>query len=219
MIGRNTFHEDLEKLHRNLLNMGSLVEEAIHLSVKSLSDRDPALAEQVIKDDEKINKYHLDIEKECFRLIALQQPMASDLRRIATVVKIVTDLERMGDNAVSIAKSTIRLKDQTYIKALIDIPKMAELTKGMVREALDAYINLSTEKSFQLAKSDDSVDRLYKEIYNELIDIMKANGETVYQGTQFLFVAHSLERIADHATNLGEWVIYLVTGEKHHLND
>jgi phosphate transport system protein len=219
MTGRYLFHEELEKLHRNLLHMGTLVEEAIHLSVKSLANRDLSLAEQVIKDDEKINDYMEIIEKDCFRLIALQQPMASDLRRIATVVKIVTDLERMGDNAVSIARATIRLKGETYIKALIDIPKMAELTKGMVRDALEAYINLSTEKSFELSKRDDEVDRLYKEIYNELLEIMKVNGNTVHQGTQFLFVAHSLERIADHATNLGEWVIYLVTGEKHTLND
>ena len=208
MAGRHTFSEELEQLHRDLLTMGSLVEKAIHLSVKSLTDHDLELAEQVINDDDAIDNLNLTIERDCFRLIALQQPMARDLRRIGTVLKVVTDLERMADNAVTIAKSTIRLKDEKYVKQLIDIPKMAVLAQAMVRDALSAYIYLDTEKSYELGKSDDAVDRLYKEIYYELLDIMRNKPETINQCTQFLFVAHSLERIADHATNLAEWVIY-----------
>lgn len=218
MAGRHSFSEELDKLHRDLLSMGSLVEKAIHLSVKSLVDRDTVLAEQVINDDDAIDDLNLAIERDCFRLIALQQPMASDLRRIGTVLKVVTDLERMADNAVSIAKSTIRLKDETYVKQLIDIPKMAVLAEEMVRDALSAYIHMDTEKSYQLGKNDDEVDRLYKHIYNELLEVMKKNPDKVNQATQFLFVAHSLERIADHATNLAEWVIYLVTGKIEELN-
>ncbi|WP_134702133.1 phosphate signaling complex protein PhoU [Ammoniphilus sp. YIM 78166] len=219
MAGRHTFSEALEKLHRDLLNMGALVEEAIHLSVKSLATRDLALAEQVIRDDDEIDNLNLSIERDCFRLIALQQPMASDLRRIGTVLKVVTDLERMADNAVTIAKATIRLKEETYVKQLIDIPKMATLAEAMVREALNAYINLDTEKAYQVGRNDDEVDALYKHIHNELLELMKKNPDTVHQATQFLFVAHSLERIADHATNLGEWVIYLVTGKIEEIND
>ena len=219
MAGRHTFSEALEKLHRDLLNMGALVEEAIHLSVKSLATRDLALAEQVIRDDDEIDRLNLSIERDCFRLIALQQPMASDLRRIGTVLKVVTDLERMADNAVTIAKATIRLKEETYVKQLIDIPKMATLTEAMVRDALNAYINLDTEKAYQIGRNDDEVDALYKQIHNELLELMKKSPDTVHQATQFLFVAHSLERIADHATNLGEWVIYLVTGKIEEIND
>ncbi|MEW9672294.1 phosphate signaling complex protein PhoU [Ammoniphilus sp. 3BR4] len=218
MAGRHTFNEELQNLHRDLLSMGSLVEKAIHLSVKSLAERDSALAEKVIQDDDEIDELNLTIERNCFRLIALQQPMATDLRRIGTVLKVVTDLERMADNAVSIAKSTIRLKEETYIKQLIDIPKMAALAEAMVRDALNAYINLDTEKAYQIGRNDDEVDSLYKKIHNELLDIMKKDSEAVNQATQFLFVAHSLERIADHATNLGEWVIYLVTGKIVEIN-
>ncbi|RXT04059.1 phosphate signaling complex protein PhoU [Ammoniphilus sp. CFH 90114] len=219
MAGRHTFQQDLDTLHNKLLTMSSLVEESIHLSVKSLAERDTGLAEKVIQDDDKINQLYLEIEKDCFRLIALQQPMASDLRRIATVLKVVTDLERMADNAVTISKATLRLKNETYIKQLIDIPKMAELTKAMVRDALNAYINEDTELCYQIGENDHAVDALYKQIYNELVDMMQKRPETVFQATQFLFVAHSLERIGDHATNLGEWVIYMVTGKLEELND
>jgi phosphate transport system protein len=219
MSARLSFHDELEKLHQNLLKMGTLVEEAIHLSVKSIADRNMALAEKVIENDDEIDRLYLDLEQDCFRLIALQQPMASDLRRIATVLKVVTDLERMADHAVSIGKATIRLKNETYVKPLIDIPRMAGLAQSMVREALKAYIDRDIDKCYQIGKDDHQVDALYKEIYNELIGIMKDKPETVNQGTQFLFVAHYLERIGDHATNLAEWVIYLVTGKLEELND
>ena len=219
MTGRHSFHVELEKLHSDLLRMGSLVEEAIHLSVKSLTDRDIVLAEKVIQNDDQIDDINLHLEKECFRLIALQQPMASDLRRIATVLKVVTDLERMADHAVSIGKATIRLKGENYVKPLIDIPKMAVLAQNMVREALTAYIDQDIKKCYSLAEADHAVDKLYKEVHNELIEIMKENKDAVLQGTQFLFVARYLERIADHATNLAEWVIYLVTGKLEELND
>jgi len=219
MSARLSFHEELEKLHQNLLKMGTMVEEAIHLSVKSLADRNEDLALQVIHHDDEIDGLYLDLEKECFRLIALQQPMAGDLRRIATVLKVVTDLERMADHAVSIAKATVRLKNEQYVKPLIDIPKMAGLAQSMVRDALKAYIDQDLPKCYQIGKEDHQVDALYKEIYNELIGIMKEKPDTVNQGTQFLFVAHYLERIGDHATNLAEWVIYLVTGKLEELND
>lgn len=219
MSARNVFRDDLEKLYQGLLTLGALVEEAIHLSVKSLANRDTELAEKVIRQDDHIDQLYLDLEKDCFRLIALQQPMASDLRRIATVLKVVTDLERMADHGVSIAKATIRLKDETYVKPLIDIPKMATLAQAMVRDALKAYMDRDIDKCYQLAKDDHQLDALYKSIHNELIFIMEKKPETIHQGTQFLFVAHFLERIGDHATNLAEWVIYLVTGKLEELND
>lgn len=219
MAGRHGFEEQLMGLHQNLLKMGSLVEEAISLSVKSLADRDIVLAEKVIQQDDMIDKLYLQLENDCFRLIALQQPMAIDLRRIATVLKVVTDLERIADHGVNIAKATIRLKKEVYAKPLIDIPRMASLAQSMVRKAITAYVDRDIEKCYQLSKDDHEVDSLYKHIYNELIDIMQSKPNMVYQGTQLLFVAHYLERIADHATNLGEWVIYLVTGKLEELND
>ncbi|HJV46063.1 MAG TPA: phosphate signaling complex protein PhoU, partial [Bacillota bacterium] len=200
MSGRHMFRDELEKLHQGLLTLGSLVEEAIHLSVKSLVERDIDLAEKVIDNDDQVDQLYLDLEKDCFRLIALQQPMASDLRRIATVLKVVTDLERMADHAVGIAKATVRLKNETYVKQLIDIPKMAGLAQMMVRDALKAYIDRDIDKCYQISQDDHQVDALYKHLYNELIDIMKNNPATVDQGTQFLFVTHYLERIGDHAT-------------------
>jgi phosphate transport system protein len=219
MAGRQSFQVELEKLHIDLLRMGSLVEEAIHLSVRALASRDLTLAEKVIADDDRVDMINLHLEKECFRLIALQQPMASDLRRIAAVLKVVTDFERMADHAVSIAKAVIHLKEETYIKPLIDIPKMASLTQAMVRDALTAYINTDIERCYKLANDDHAIDKIYKEVHNELIETMKENKDTVFQGTQLLFVAHYLERIADHATNLAEWVIYIVTGKLQELND
>lgn len=159
---RSQFEEQLKELHQQLLTMGIMVEEAVHKSVKSLVQKDIPLAEAVIEGDKLINDAEVNIEKSCFSLIALQQPVGSDLRRIAMTLKVATDLERMADHAVSIAKATIHLKDETYAKPLVDIPLMAELAQKMLRDTLDAYIEMNKDEAIAISKRDDEVDAYFK---------------------------------------------------------
>lgn len=215
---RHAFEEQLDVLHRKLLTMGTLVEEAIHKSIKSLVERDMMLAEQVITSDPVINELEQEIQSECFRLIALQQPVGSDLRLLGTMLKLVTDLERMGDHAVSIAKTTRRLMAEPYVKPLIDIPLMADHVKAMVRDCLNAYIARNKEAAEEIAARDDIVDKLFSTIFRDLIEVMTKNGTAISQGTHLLLVAQYLERIADHVTNICEWIIYMSTGKMTDLN-
>jgi phosphate transport system protein len=218
MDTRSNFHQSLDALQADLLKMGTLVEEAIYQAVKSLANMDVDLAEETIKQDDKIDEMMLDIEERCLRLIALQQPMAGDLRVIGMAMKIVTDLERIADHAVDIAKTTIRLSGETLVKPLEDIPRMADLAKGMLREALTSYVEKNVGRAESLAAKDDEIDKLYTLIFQEIIELMGTNQSTNRQVTHLLMVARYLERVADHATNIGEWVIYMVTGERRDLN-
>ncbi|MGZ4164973.1 MAG: phosphate signaling complex protein PhoU [Tumebacillaceae bacterium] len=218
MDARKGFHGALEDLQRDLLKMGVLVEESIYHAVKSLANLDAKVAEQVIKGDAKINDMMIDIESDCLKLLALQQPMASDLRVIGTAMKIVTDLERMGDHAVDIAKTTVRLDGEKLLKPLIDTPRMAEMAKEMLHDALNCYVRRDVQLAMTLAEKDDAVDHLYSTIFTELERLMKADAGNVRQATMLLMVCQSLERIADHATNIGEWVIYMVSGDRKDLN-
>lgn len=218
MDSRKGFHQSLEELQREILKMGVLVEEAIYLGVKSLANLDVQMAQNVIDGDRKINDLMVDVESACLRLLALQQPMASDLRVIGTAMKIVTDLERIGDHAVDIAKTTLRLSGDKLLKPLVDTPRMADLAKEMLRDALNAYVNHDVTVAEELAKKDDVVDGLYKHIFNELQGMMEENSANVKQGIMLLIVCQHLERIADHATNIGEWVIYMVSGDRKDLN-
>ncbi|MFS0556588.1 phosphate signaling complex protein PhoU [Brevibacillus sp. 179-C9.3 HS] len=215
---RHAFEEQKDILHRKLMTMGTLVEEAIHKSIKSLVERDTELAEQVIASDSVINELEQDIQSDCFRLIALQQPVGTDLRRVGTMLKLVTDLERMGDHAVSIAKTTRRLMADPYVKPLIDIPMMADHVKAMVRDCLNAYIARNKEAAEEIAARDDIVDKLYSTIFHDLIELMTKNSQAISQGTHLLLVAQYLERIADHVTNICEWIIYMSTGKMTDLN-
>lgn len=215
---RHMFEEQLDGLHRKLMSMGTLVEEAIHKSIKSLVERDLQLAEQVIASDHLINELEQEIEMGCFRMIALQQPVGGDLRRLGTMLKLVTDLERMGDHAVSIAKTTRRLMAEPYVKPLIDIPLMADHVKAMVRDSLNAYIGLDKQAAEEIALRDDIVDKLFSTIFRDLIDVMTKNSQSISQGTHLLLVAQYLERIADHVTNICEWIIYMSTGKLTDLN-
>ncbi|HBZ81035.1 MULTISPECIES: phosphate signaling complex protein PhoU [Brevibacillus] len=217
-MSRHAFEEQLDVLHRKLMSMGTLVEEAIHKSIKSLVERDVHLAEQVIAADPVINELEQEIQSECFRLIALQQPVGSDLRRLGTMLKLVTDLERMGDHAVSISKTTRRLMAEPYVKPLIDIPLMADHVKAMVRDCLNAYIARNKEAAEEIAARDDIVDKLFATIFRDLIEVMTKNGNAISQGTHLLLVAQYLERIADHVTNICEWIIYMSTGKMTDLN-
>ncbi|UFJ59749.1 phosphate signaling complex protein PhoU [Brevibacillus sedimenti] len=215
---RHAFEEQLDVLHRSLMSMGTLVEEAIHKAIKSLVERDADLAQQVIEHDTMINELEHQIEIGCFRLIALQQPVGSDLRRLGTMLKLVTDLERMGDHAVAIARTTRRLMVEPYVKPLIDIPLMADHVKAMVRDCLNAYITRDKEAAREVALRDDAVDKLFSTIFRDLIDVMSSNKQSISQGTHLLFVAQYLERIADHVTNICEWIFYLNTGKMTDLN-
>ncbi|USG64430.1 phosphate signaling complex protein PhoU [Brevibacillus ruminantium] len=215
---RHVFEEQLDGLHRKLMSMGTLVEEAIHKSIKSLVERDIQLAEQVIASDHLINELEQEIEIGCFQMIALQQPVGGDLRRLGTMLKLVTDLERMGDHAVSIAKTTRRLMAEPYVKPLIDIPLMADHVKAMVRDSLNAYIGLDKQAAEEIAMRDDIVDKLFSTIFHDLIDVMTKNKQSISQGTHLLLVAQYLERIADHVTNICEWIIYMSTGKMTDLN-
>lgn len=218
MVRRSQFDEQLEELHRDLIAMGTLVEEAIHQSLKSVIEKDAALAEKVISGDDRINDLELKIEKGCFSTIALQQPLGSDLRRIGTMLKVATDIERMGDHAVTIAKAALRLQKETYVRPVVDIPKLGDMVKKMVREVLTAYIAGDVEEAKRIAKGDDEIDHLYRLIITDAIEIMSSNEKLVNQGSQFLFIAQSLERIADHVTNICEWINYMKTGEIKEFN-
>ncbi|KQL53069.1 PhoU family transcriptional regulator [Heyndrickxia shackletonii] len=217
-MARRIFEDRLTELHENLLKMGLLVEEAIYKAIKSLVEKNNELALEVVLDDQNINDLELQVEQKCFELIATQQPVGTDLRRIATMLKVSSDLERMGDHAVSIAKATIRLKDETYIKPLIDIPKMAEMVKEMVHEVLNSYVELDRDAAVDVAKKDDMIDKYYSKIFLELVDIMKENPAWIHQASHLLLVAQHLERIGDYVTNICEWIVYLKTGSLIDLN-
>ncbi len=218
-MARKTFDAELEELQKDILKLGGLVEQAIFKAVKSLVEKNSALAEEVIDSDDIIDQYELDIEHKCLTLIARQQPIARDLRTIGTALKIITDLERMADHATDIAKITKRLEGQEYIKPLIDIPHMAQLTQKMVSESLQAFIHRDTRLALQMIEMDHEVDHLYRQIFRELLVLMMEDAKTITQATYLLIVARNLERIADHATNLGEWIMYMVTGVRKELND
>lgn len=216
---RQSFHDEMDALQRDILQMGTYVEEAIFKAVKALAQGDTELGRTVIEEDDRIDQLQLDIEKKCLELLALQQPMASDLRVIGTSLKIITDLERMADHASGIAKTALRLEGQPLIKPLVDIPRMAEIAQRMVREALNAFVDRDVERALAMINLDDEIDHLYSQVFRELLLIMMENPQTINQATSLLFVGSHLERIADHATNLGEWVIYIVTGERKELNN
>ncbi|SHE85252.1 phosphate transport system protein [Thermoanaerobacter uzonensis DSM 18761] len=217
-MNRTHFEKELEELHYDVLKMGSLVEEAIANAIASLVNHDTELAQKVIDDDDRIDKMEVEIDNKCAKIIVTQQPIAKDLRIVLTGLKIVTDLERMADHAVDIAKTTLRIAHQKYIKPLIDIPRMAEIVREMVKMSLDSYVRQDLELARAIGEKDDIVDALYKQVFRELLTYMMEDPRNIDQATQFLFVARYLERIADHATNICEWVIYLDTGEHIDLN-
>ncbi len=218
MTTRQLFHAQLDGLKRDLLKMGVFVADAIRRSVDALATLDIPAARQVIADDDTVDRMLIDIQKRCLQLMALQQPMASDLRAIGTALKIVTDLERMADHATDIAKVTLRLEGEKLIKELVDIPRMAQRVQEMTREALEAYVHADVERARRMIEMDDEIDRTYRMIFDEVLEIMQSQPQYVRQVTYLLLVAMYLERVGDHATNLGEWTIYMVTGELKDMN-
>lgn len=211
---RSSFDNNLQELYNDIKNMGNMVEDQISLCIESLLKQDEKLANKIIENDDLVDNMQKEIEDKCIKLIATQQPLAHDLRIIFTTSKIVTDLERMADYAVDIAKIAKRLKDEKYIKQLIDIPRMGEKAKEMVRLSVNAYIEGNVKKAYEICKMDDEIDGIYKQIFSELLVLMMSDSSTIKQATQFLFICKFLERFADHTTNICEWTIYLVTGEQ-----
>jgi len=218
MMQRSEYQKSLEELQQDILRMGGFVEDNISRAVDSLAKQDLELAEKVFAMEEEIDKLERKIEETCLRLIATQQPMAKDLRKIASAFKIITDLERMGDYSVDIAKVTKRIGKEKLIKPLIDLPQMARIVQEMTKNSLDAYVAEDVELAKAVGKDDDKVDAYHKQIFRELLVLMMENPRTITQATHLLFVSRSLERIADHATNISESVIYLVSGKRIDLN-
>lgn len=215
---RSEFQKALYSLQQEILKMGGLVEENIARSIDSLAKQDLDLADKVFEVEEAIDRLEMQIEETCLRLIATQQPVAEDLRKISAAFKIITDLERMGDYSVDIAKVTKRIGKEPLIKPLIDLPRMALLAQKMVKNALDAYVSEDQELATSVGKADDEVDSLHNQVFRELLVLMMENPRTITQATYLLFVSRSLERIADHATNISERVIYTVSGRRIDLN-
>ncbi len=216
---RQNFQDDLSSLQQDILRMGSLVESMLAKAVESLRIQNMELAQEVFELEEQIDLLEADIEQKCLRLIATQQPFAKDLRRIAAGFKIITDLERMADYCYDIAKTTIQIGNEPLIKPIIDLPRMSSLTQKMLKDALDSYVREDVELAYQMCKDDDAVDGIFSQVFRELLTYMIEDPRTISQATRLLFVGRYIERIADHATNIGERVIYLVTGEKKELND
>jgi phosphate transport system protein len=217
--GLRHFIEELEDLQGRLLEMGTLVESAVHYSVLALVERSEELARQVLGNEDRINHLEIEIDEMAVRLLALQQPMARDLRFLTASIKINTDLERMGDLAVNIVERAIALISRPAVKPLIDIPQMAHTVESMVRKSLDAFVKREPELARSVLISDDTVDRLRDSVIVELISFMQADPSAIPQALDFILVARYLERIADHATNIAEDTLFLVKGVdvRHHL--
>lgn len=212
------FQEELEQLKARLLEMGGLAEENVRLAVHGLVERNAPVIERVLEGDEPINRLHIEIDSRCFTLLALYQPMAADLRTIVAAVKINTDLERVGDLAVNIAEAARRYASHPPVKKLIDIPLMAEIAKDMLRDALDAFVRRDIDLAQQVLDADDRLDALKTQIFRELLTFMLQDPVTIEPALDLILVSRHLERIGDHATNIAEDVIFIVSARdvRHH---
>jgi len=207
------FDEELKSLKEKVLKLGYMVEDAIRDSIKALVERDSELAKEVIRNDHLINALDVGIDEECVRLIALRQPMARDLRFITTTMKITTDLERMGDFAVNIAERAMELNEEPLLKPFVNIPKMAEIAQSMVRDSLDAFVTGCSRLPYEVIKRDDEVDDLTVKNFQELLALMIRDPKIIPLAVKRTYIAKYLERIADHATNIAELVVYLCEGK------
>jgi phosphate transport system protein len=212
MHTRTGFHQQIQVLEEEILLMGSMVEKQLDRSIAALKALDHEAARKVIAGDDDVDRQRYQIEEHAIHLMATQQPMASDLRVLVAALNIIVDLERMGDHAEGIAKIVLLHEDQPLLKPLIDIPRMADLARTMLHRSLDAFVARDAEAAGQVAEQDDDVDRLYEQVYRELLTYMLNDPRTIDRATWLLWVAHNLERIADRATNICERVIFLTTG-------
>lgn len=220
MITETQFQKELGELKENLLKMATLVEGTIHDAVQALVKRDTDLANQIFQREKQINEMELIIDEMCLRLLALRQPMAVDLRFITSAMKIITDLERMGDQAVNIAERAISLNQEPQLKPYIDLPRMAEIAQSMVKDVLDAFVNRDVQLARSVCERDDLVDGLNDQVVRELLTYMMSDPKTIPRAVHLMIVARCLERIADHATNIAEDVIFMVAALviKHHAD-
>jgi phosphate transport system protein len=212
-VTRETFDEQLGALEQDVLDMGRRVDQAIDLSVEALAKRDIELSRRVIREDEGINQAQRDIEEKCLVLIATQQPLASDLRVIFAIANIATELERMADHAKGIGQIGVMMGPREPLKPLVDIPRMAAKARWLLEQELEAFMKRDVELARSLGREDDEVDRLYDQVFRELLIFMMDDPKTISRATYLLWVAHNLERIADRALNIGERVVFLVRGE------
>ena len=206
-------YKELIKLRNKVLKLGSLVETAIQDSVKSLVERKSDLAKKVVKKDKQVNTLDIEIDEECIRLLSLGKLSARDLRFVAATLKITTDLERIGDLSVSIANSAIELNKEPQLKPYIDIPRMARIAQKMVRDSLDAYVRGCISIPYKILEADNEIDNLMEQVFNELLFFMIQDPHTISRATRISHIAKSLERIADHATNIAEMVIFMCEGQ------
>lgn len=218
MTIRKEFDSGLEKLHQLIIEMGNFVENALAESMEALKTIDVERAKAIIAKDPSLNQMEEKITEIGAKLIATQQPVAKDLRRILVAFKIASDLERMGDLAVDVAKVVLRLDGQELIKPLIDLPRMAEIVQQMTYESIQSFIQENVDLAYKMSKDDDQVDALYGQITRELYSLMMENPRNITQSSLLSFVGRYLERFGDHATNIGESVVYLVTGSRPDLN-
>ncbi len=218
MTKRKEFDHGLEELNELIVDMGRRVETAIANSMEALEKVDADEARRIVKEDKELNRIEEKISELGATLIATQQPVAKDLRRILVAFKIASDLERMGDLAVDVAKVVIRLEGQTLIKPLIDLPRMSQIVQMMTYESIQSFVQENVNMAYKMAKDDDLVDALYAQIIRELFSLMMENPTTISQANLLSFVGRYIERFADHATNIGESVVYLVTGARPDLN-
>lgn len=215
---RNKFDKELDLLNNELIEMGNLIESSIETAIYALTQKDAELANRVVEGDREVNEMEKAIERRCLKLLLQQQPVAKDLRLISSALKMITDMERIGDQASDISEITIRLVNQSYFKELVHIPQMAEATIKMVRESIDAFVKRDLELVKCVILYDDVVDDLFNTIKNELIQYIRDHVDFGEQAIDFLMIAKYLERIGDHAQNIAEWVYFSITGE-HYKED
>jgi phosphate transport system protein len=215
------FQEELEQLKNRLLEMGGLAEERVRTAVEGLVSREVTLVQQVLQGDGPINQLHIEVDNRCFTLLALHQPMAVDLRAIVSAVKINTDLERVGDLAVNIAEAVTRYLEHPPVKELIDIPRMARVAQTMLRDALDAFVRRDTALAEAVLNQDDELDGLKTQVFRELLTYMLQAPSTIEPALDLILISRHLERIGDHATNIAEDVIFMVSAKdvRHHAAD
>jgi phosphate transport system protein len=215
------FQEELDQLKTRLLEMGGLAEDRVRTVVQGLVERDAARVDRVLAGDTPINRLHIEIDSRCFKLLALYQPMAVDLRAIVSAVKINSDLERVGDLAINIAEAARRYMRHPPVKELIDIPRMADIAQGMLRDALDAYVRRDTALAHAVLNEDDQLDALKTQVFRELLTYMLQDPSTIEPALDLILISRHLERIGDHATNVAEDVIFMVSARdvRHHAAD
>jgi phosphate transport system protein len=215
---RMTFDKGLEDIQSDLLKISELVDQAISFSLQALAEGDIQLARQVVEDDEQINQLRFQIEEAALALIATQQPTATDLREVIALMNVVVEIERMGDYATGVATTVITIGDEPLLKPLIDLPKMVEIARSMLKDSVDALITRDEDRAKEIATRDDEIDVLYRAILDELVEIMVKRPDSVQRANMLLWCAHNIERIGDRATNIAERVVFVSTGVMEELN-